>query len=283
MLKPILLGSAMLIAIPAFAQTATSGSTGGEATATATNDHDPTMDDAMAAEGTTSVSTQVDGGVNTASTGTPTGTSDAAMTAQDDMSAHSGMDHASMGSGQSTTGGASADASTTTAAQAATTGVTGSVGVAGSNTAMSASGVNNGTGLASWRFGSDPGRIGTADYGLAAATGMGGQGSAGIGASGMQGQTGTGYTGMGGPLDIDNQWSSISASGGDLTPLDFGTWLLQQNGQDVERQVGSTLRSRASNLPAIQVLNLTAGAFAQADLNNDMRVSRDELRAFAGM
>jgi hypothetical protein len=282
MLKPILLGSAMLIAIPAIGQT-TAG-TGGQATATTTNDHDPTMDDAMAAEGTTSVSTQVNGGVNTPSTGVSTGMSDAGMTAQDGMSSHAGMDHGSMASdSQSTTGGAGADASTTTAAQAATTGVTGSVGVAGSNTAMSASGVNNGTGLASWRFGSDLGRIGTADYGLAAATGMGAQGSAGIGASGMQGQTGAGYTGMGGPLDIDSQWSSISANGGDLTPLDFGTWLLQQNGQNIGRQVGSSLRSRASNLPAIQVLNLTAGAFAQADLNNDMRVSRDELRAFAGM
>jgi hypothetical protein len=87
--------------------------------------------------------------------------------------------------------------------------------------------------------------------------------------------------GVGGPLDIDALWPSISGTGADLTPLEFGTWLLETQGQDIEAQVEATRHGRSANLPAVQVLNVTAAALARADSNRDWRVSREELRAFA--
>lgn len=123
--------------------------------------------------------------------------------------------------------------------------------------------------MANWNFSGDWGEIGTPNWGVGAMTTA-------------QAQTSAGYTGMGGPIDVATQWSTISSGGSDLTPLEFGVWLLEANGKDVEARVDSTLRSRASNLPAIQVLNVTAGALAEADTNGDWRVSQAELTAFAG-
>lgn len=99
------------------------------------------------------------------------------------------------------------------------------------------------------------------------------------------GKTTDGYefTGVGGPIDIPSQWAAISPRGADLTPLEFGIWMLEQNGENVDRRVESTRRSRAADLPAIQVLNVTAGALAQADTNGDWRVSQSELQAFVGL
>jgi hypothetical protein len=80
MLKPLLFGSAMILALPALAQTtnSTGGSTSagqsGSATGTTTNDHDPTMsDDNAQATGTTGMGSQVNGGTTTSSTGMRTG------------------------------------------------------------------------------------------------------------------------------------------------------------------------------------------------------------------
>jgi hypothetical protein len=105
MLKPILLGSALLLSIPALAQT-TGGTAGtqGSGTATTTNDHDPTMEDDGTAEGTANatVSTQVNGGTTSASTtaGTGAGTgADQPGTMNDQpmqngtATSHQGMDH----------------------------------------------------------------------------------------------------------------------------------------------------------------------------------------------
>src|SRR4051794_12302838 len=80
MLKPLLFGSAMLLALPALAQTtsSTGGGTGagqtGSATGTTTNDHDPTMSgDNVQATGTSGMGSQVNGGTTSSSTGLRTG------------------------------------------------------------------------------------------------------------------------------------------------------------------------------------------------------------------
>lgn len=123
--------------------------------------------------------------------------------------------------------------------------------------------------LARWDFRGDMGKIGTRDWGV-------GQHMASTG--GM----GTGGAAMGGPIDVDSQWSTMSPTGAALTPLQFGVWMLEAYGQDVDKPVMASLHSRRSNLPAVQVLNVTAGALAEADTNHDWHVSREELAAFAG-
>ena len=135
---------------------------------------------------------------------------------------------------------------------------------------------NERRGLSYWVNSGDMGVLGSPKWGLASTWGSHAHASI----DGME-AGGEGYAGMGGPVDIDTQWPEISAAGTPLTPLEFGTWLLEQGGQDVGRQVEATKRSRAANLPAVQVLNVTGSAFAEADLTRDLRVSRAELRAGA--
>lgn len=120
--------------------------------------------------------------------------------------------------------------------------------------------------LAHWDFKGDMGKIGTPNWGVGSHMGTGG----------------TSAMGMGGPIDVASQWSSVSPTGAALTPLQFGVWLLDAYGQKVDRPVEATKRGRKANLPAIQVLNVTAGALSEADTNHDWRVSREELMAFAG-
>jgi len=107
MLKTILLGSALLFAIPALAQT---NGTQDSGTATTTNDHDPTMEDDGAAEGTTNagVSTQVNGGMTSSSTGTGTGAA-ATQAESHDAINHGNMDH---GTAAGTTSGGTMSAGT---------------------------------------------------------------------------------------------------------------------------------------------------------------------------
>lgn len=90
-------------------------------------------------------------------------------------------------------------------------------------------------------------------------------------------------TGMGGPADIQGQWSSYDSDGnGSLTPLEFGKWMMEANGQGaMNARVDATRTGRQSNLPAINVLNMTAGALARADTNGDWMVSREELMAYS--
>lgn len=120
--------------------------------------------------------------------------------------------------------------------------------------------------LARWDFRGDMGKIGTRDWGVGSHMGAGG----------------TSAMGMGGPIDVESQWSTMSPSGAALTPLEFGVWILDAHGQKVDQPVEATKRSRKDNLPAVQVLNVTAGALAEADTNHDWRVSREELMAFTG-
>lgn len=92
MIKKLLLGGTMLLAIPALAQT--SGTTGGAGTqqggtATTTNDHDPTQTPADAGTPSTDapvLGTQVNGGVTSSSPGM--GTATAGQSGQVDHSAH---------------------------------------------------------------------------------------------------------------------------------------------------------------------------------------------------
>ncbi|WP_106639679.1 hypothetical protein [Allosphingosinicella vermicomposti] len=89
-------------------------------------------------------------------------------------------------------------------------------------------------------------------------------------------------TGMGGPLNIESNWGRFDAgSKGYLTPLEFGEWVMETNGQNMSAAIDKTLRSRASGIASVQVLNNTAGALAQVDSNHDWRVSRDELASIA--
>ena len=67
---------------------------------------------------------------------------------------------------------------------------------------------------------------------------------------------------------------------GKLTPLEFGSWVLAKNGQDVTAQVEKTKTSKKANLPAIKVLNATSAEFAKADKDKDRMISPDELASY---
>ena len=105
MLKPILMASAMLLAIPALAQTTNSAQSSG--TPTTTNDHDPTMEeDDAKAEGAATVGTQANGGVRSSQTTTATDANAQGTTGTN----HQGMNHGTMNHGAAgqtgtTTGG----------------------------------------------------------------------------------------------------------------------------------------------------------------------------------
>lgn len=116
-----------------------------------------------------------------------------------------------------------------------------------------------------WDYSGDWGEIGSPDWGT----------------NRSMVRTNTSATAMGGPIDVDAEWSIYATDASRLSPLEFGVWMLEAGGQDVEQQVEASMRSRASNLPAIQVLNVTADALAQADLNGDWYVSREEMMRFA--
>jgi hypothetical protein len=165
MLKPILLGSALLLSIPALAQT--TGSTGNtgqnSGTPTTTNDHDPTMEDD--AEGTTNatVGTQVNGGVTSSSTG--------AQGTTGSTGNHSGMNHGTTGQGTTGSTGNHSGMNHGTTGQGSTTGAT-----------------RSGTATGITRSGSTTG--GTMSGGMSSGGGMsGGQGMSGSSAmagGGMQ-------------------------------------------------------------------------------------------------
>lgn len=88
--------------------------------------------------------------------------------------------------------------------------------------------------------------------------------------------------GMGGPLNIESNWSRFDMdSNGMLSPLEFGMWVMETNGQDMSAAVEADMRGRASGNAAVEVLNATAGALAQVDSNGDWKVSREELAMIA--
>jgi hypothetical protein len=190
MLKPILLGSALLLSIPALAQT--TGGTAGQGTATTTNDHDPTMEDDATAQGTANatVATQVNGGTTSASTNTGAG-ADAPGTMNDQpmqngtATSHQGMNHGT--AAQGTTGHSGMNHGT---ASQGTTGHSGmNHGTAASQGATGHSGMNHGT---------------AAGQGTMSGEGaMSGQGT-------MSGQAGMSASGAGGPFQAARDYPPCS-------------------------------------------------------------------------
>jgi hypothetical protein len=80
---------------------------------------------------------------------------------------------------------------------------------------------------------------------------------------------------------IAQNWSKYDAGGkGQLTPLEFGAWVLAAQGNDMSAQIEKTKQSRQANLPATKVLNATAAEFSKADSNKDRTISQDELRTY---
>jgi hypothetical protein len=80
---------------------------------------------------------------------------------------------------------------------------------------------------------------------------------------------------------IAQNWSKYDAgSKGQLTPLEFGSWVLAAQGHDMNAQIEKSRQSRQANLPATKVLNATAAEFSKADANKDRAISQDELRSY---
>jgi cytoskeletal protein RodZ len=69
---------------------------------------------------------------------------------------------------------------------------------------------------------------------------------------------------------------------GYLTPLQFGSWVLASRGQDMTAQVEKTRQSKKAGLPAVKVLNATAGEFVKADADHDRKITPAELSAYLG-
>jgi hypothetical protein len=80
---------------------------------------------------------------------------------------------------------------------------------------------------------------------------------------------------------IAQNWSKYDAgSKGQLTPLEFGSWVLAAQGNDMTAQIEKSRQSRQANLPSTKVLNATAAEFSKADSNKDRMISQDELRSY---
>jgi hypothetical protein len=250
MFKPLLLGSAALLAMPLLAQTTVDTRTSAVAkadkaraagksnvavktpVATATNDHEPLVDDAAAVSGT-GVYTQVNGGVTTSATAYPgTGTTATVNTAAGTVT------DATL-SGTDATAGVAAQPSASLAGQ-----------------------------QMGWNFGGDWGEFGSANWGVDAMRGA-------------QASSQGSLNGMGGPIDVDAGWATYARAGSDnLDRLAFGTWILDANGHDVTAKLRSDRRWNAN--PRTQILNATSLAWMQADMDRDGRVSRAEFRQMAG-
>ncbi len=80
---------------------------------------------------------------------------------------------------------------------------------------------------------------------------------------------------------VNADWAKYDTGNkGKLTPLEFGSWIMAAQGQDVTATVEKSQHSKKSNLPAVKVLNATSGQFAKADTDKDKAISPNELAAF---
>jgi hypothetical protein len=80
---------------------------------------------------------------------------------------------------------------------------------------------------------------------------------------------------------VNAEWAKYDEGNkGKLTPLEFGNWIKASQGADKTAQVEKTAHGKASNLPAVKVLNETATQFAKADTDHDKAISPNELAAF---
>lgn len=80
---------------------------------------------------------------------------------------------------------------------------------------------------------------------------------------------------------VQADWAKYDKAGkGQLTALEFGTWIMAANGQDMTAQVESSKTSKRANLPAVKVLNATATEFGKADTDKSKTVSPEELATY---
>ena len=77
------------------------------------------------------------------------------------------------------------------------------------------------------------------------------------------------------------EWAKYDKGGkGYLTALEFGTWAMAKQGNDVGDVVEKTKTSKKSDLPAVKVLNATGSMFLKADKNGDRHITPDELAGY---
>lgn len=80
---------------------------------------------------------------------------------------------------------------------------------------------------------------------------------------------------------VQSGWATYDkGKKGSLTALEFGTWIMAANGQDMTAQVEKSKTARQANLPAVKVLNATASEFAKADVDSSKSISPEELAAY---
>jgi len=84
--------------------------------------------------------------------------------------------------------------------------------------------------------------------------------------------------------DVQAQWAQYDKdSKGYLTPLEFGSWLLARQGQDMTATVEKSRTGKQANLPAIKVLNATAAEFSKADTDKNYQISPQEFADYQTM
>ena len=80
---------------------------------------------------------------------------------------------------------------------------------------------------------------------------------------------------------IAQNWTKYDPQNkGQLTPLEFGEWVMAAQGNDMSAKAEKSRQSKASGLASTKVLNATATEFSRADTNKDRAVSQDELKAY---
>ncbi|MFS0736537.1 hypothetical protein ABC347_05760 [Sphingomonas sp. 1P06PA] len=80
---------------------------------------------------------------------------------------------------------------------------------------------------------------------------------------------------------VQSGWATYDKGNkGSLTALEFGTWIMAANGQDMTAQVEKSKAGKQANLPAVKVLNATATEFSKADADKSKTISPEELATY---
>lgn len=80
---------------------------------------------------------------------------------------------------------------------------------------------------------------------------------------------------------VQSGWANYDKGNkGSLTALEFGTWIMAANGQDMTAQVEKSKAGKQANLPAVKVLNATATEFSKADTDKSKTISPEELATY---
>lgn len=78
---------------------------------------------------------------------------------------------------------------------------------------------------------------------------------------------------------VQAEWSRYDGGGkGRLTPLEFGTWVMQSHGATVAP--AGVPKGRGKGIPPTSAMNASATAFARADANHDGGITPDEMTNF---